>query len=70
MGKQRSKCRNCDCLHYYLGMYVSFPIKCYCIKQNETKMANWKDNVTECFNYEPSDNLEYMEWQYEKRGNE
>ena len=60
-----SRCRNCPCLHFFgTEAKRSYPKHCYCPEQS-------KGIESRCFNYEPRDNLEYLEWvieQEEKNG--
>jgi hypothetical protein len=52
-----SRCRNCSCLHWYIKG-SEWPKECYC---RAMFMVN-----EECVNYEPTDNLEFLEYKYEK----
>ena len=64
-----SRCRNCPCLHFFgadNGDYGinNYPHYCYC-----PELSNGIES--RCFNYAPSDNLEWLEWvieQEEKNG--
>jgi hypothetical protein len=55
-----STCRNCNCLHYYGNSESEYvPIHCYC-----PKLLN---GASECLGYEPRNNLEYLEYLYDKK---
>lgn len=56
-----SRCRNCECLHFYgPDSECVIPENCYCPEL----LLNGCDR---CPEYSPLDNLEYLEWLYEKR---
>jgi hypothetical protein len=54
-----STCRNCPCMHYFNFSTENYSVKCYCVTAHYS--------LEDCIGYEPSDNLEYLEWCYEKR---
>lgn len=53
-----SRCRNCECLHFFGDNPKNYPDKCYCSEAFKTHKR--------CMNYAPFENLEYLEWLLEK----
>ena len=54
----RSMCRNCCCHHQYVNHDTV-----------ETPCIYCGSYMKACYNYEPQDNLEYLEYLYDKRTN-